>query len=178
MYEAGQEQIEARPTKAKKLYEQSFAAWRKVLDRWQVLREDTLMAEDLSDVVDKYRDVLRQLAGDEAKFPEKFILQDMLDLNERTNPRPKPKETAKARSPGETAGTAPPDKTPEKTPDKNKSASKKSDVHQPESKKPEANKPDAGKPDKDKPAESKAGPDKSAPEKTAAPQPDKSAKTK
>lgn len=95
MYEAGQQQLEARPTAAKKLYEQSFAAWRKVLDRWQILREDTLMAEDLSDVVDKYRDTLRQLAGADAKFPMHFILQDMLDLNDRTNPRPKPKEATK-----------------------------------------------------------------------------------
>jgi hypothetical protein len=174
MYEAGQQQIEARPTKAKQLYEQSFAAWRRVLDRWQVLHEDTLMAEDLSDVVDKYRDVLRQLAGDDAKFPEKFILQDMLDLNERTNPRPKPKETAKPKSPGETGGTA----TPEKTPDKNKPAIKKSDVHQPDSKASEGNKPDAGKADTDKSAESKAGPDKPAAEKTPPSKSDKSAKPK
>jgi len=163
MYEAGQQQIEARPTKAKKLYEQSFAAWRKVLDRWQVLREDTLMAEDLADVVDKYRDVLRQLAGDEAKFPDKFVLQDMLDLNERTNPRPKPKESAKAKSPGETSATG---KTPEKKPDTKK----------PEGNKPENNKPDAGKADKEKSVVGKAGQDKSAAEKASSPQSDKSAK--
>lgn len=103
MYDAGQEQMEARPINAKKLYEQSFAAWRKVLDRWKVLREDTLMAEDLCDVVDKYREVLQQLAGKDAQFPKPFVLQDMLDLNERTNPRPK--IPVKRSAVGETGGT-------------------------------------------------------------------------
>ena len=116
MYEAGQEQIEARPMQAKKLYEQSFAAWRKVLDRWKVLHEDTLMAEDLADMVDKYRDVLRQLAGADAQFPKNFILQDMLDLNERTNPRPKPpvkEATEKGAEKGEGGKKSPDAKSPE-----------------------------------------------------------------
>jgi hypothetical protein len=105
-YEGDYEKQEARPNAAKKKYEQAFAEWRKVLDGSRVLHDDTLMAQDLSEIVDRYRDSLRQLAGDDAKFPEKFILQDVLDLNERTNgpsrPKPpeaeKPKETEKSKS--------------------------------------------------------------------------------
>ena len=82
---ADHERQEARPNAARKYYVKAFAQWRKVLDRFEVLRKDTLMAEDLAQIVDHYRGTLRQLAGNEAKFPEPFILQDMLDLNERVN---------------------------------------------------------------------------------------------
>ena len=81
------------------------------------------MAEDLRDVVDKYRDVLRQL---DATFPEKFILQDMEDLYERNNPRGEAKAAAKAvptstskpetqpepKSDGKTPAKSPPAVTP------------------------------------------------------------------
>jgi hypothetical protein len=84
-YLADQEKQEARPKAAKRLYEQSFNEWRKVLDHYQVIREDTIMAQELVEVIDRYRETLRQLAGEDSKFPEKFVLQDVLDLNERTN---------------------------------------------------------------------------------------------
>ncbi len=83
--QADHEKQEARPMAAKKKYEEGFAEWRKVLDQFQVLHDDSLSAQDLAEIVDRYRDTLRQLAGNDAKFPEKFILQDVLDLNERTN---------------------------------------------------------------------------------------------
>ncbi|HEV2969009.1 MAG TPA: hypothetical protein VGY55_03400 [Pirellulales bacterium] len=105
-FKAEHEQQEARPNSARKYYDQAFAAWRKVLDQFKVLRDDTLMAQDLAELVDHYRDTLRQLAGDEAKFPEPFVLQDMLDLNERTygpsqaKTPEKPKATDNAEKPG------------------------------------------------------------------------------
>jgi hypothetical protein len=106
-YLADHERQEARPNSAKKKYEQAFAQWRKVLDASPVLHDDSLTAQDLAEIVDRYRDTLRQLAGDDAKFPEKFILQDMLDMNDRTNgsstPKPpepeKPKENEKTKEP-------------------------------------------------------------------------------
>ncbi len=78
-YEAEIERREARPMVAKKRYEDAFQQWRKVLDKFQVLREDTLMADDLNETIENYRSVLRQLNGDDAKFPDKFILQDVLN---------------------------------------------------------------------------------------------------
>jgi len=42
---------------------------RKVLDASPVLHDDSLTAQDLAEIVDRYRDTLRQLAGDDAKFP-------------------------------------------------------------------------------------------------------------
>ncbi len=138
MYQAGQEQMEARPLNAKKLYEESFDAWRKVLNRWKVLHEDTLMAEDLSDVVEKYRDVLQQLAGKDAQFPKPFVLQDMLDLNDRTNPRPK--VPVKRSAVGETGGV--PSTTPvEATPAASAPAATNPISSQPDATKPAADSP-------------------------------------
>ncbi len=152
MYKAGQEQIEARPTEAKKLYEQSFAQWRKVLDQFSVLREDSLMAEDLRDVVDKYRDCLRQLSGADANFPDPFVLQDMLDLAERMAPRPQ------AASPKK-----PDSKTGEKKPETTKPGDEKPVEKKTPEKKPVEKKPDGKQPDAAKPASGKSATDKSTP---------------
>jgi hypothetical protein len=66
----------ARLQPAKKAFEESFAAWREVLDASPVLREDHLTAEDLAEQVGRYRKVLDQL---DEKFPKPFVLQDVLD---------------------------------------------------------------------------------------------------
>jgi hypothetical protein len=119
-YLADQEKDEARPKAAKRLYEKSFDEWRKVLDHYQVIREDTIMAQELVEVIDRYRETLRQLAGEDSKFPQKFVLQDVLDLIERTNgassPKPPPEAT---KPPEEKAPTrqAPPPKTENKKSD-------------------------------------------------------------
>lgn len=66
----------ARLQTAKKAYEEAFAAWREVLDASPVLRDDQLTADDLAELVGRYRKVLEQL---DEKFPKPFILQDVLD---------------------------------------------------------------------------------------------------
>jgi hypothetical protein len=66
----------ARLQAARKNYEEAFRAWRTMLDASQVLREDTLTADDIADIVERYRKVLEQL---DEPFPKPFILQDMLD---------------------------------------------------------------------------------------------------
>jgi len=66
----------ARLQSAKKAYEESFAAWREVLDASQVLREDALTADDIAEVVDRYRKLLEQL---DEPFPSPFVLQDIID---------------------------------------------------------------------------------------------------
>ena len=72
----------ARLQSAKKAYEESFAAWRKVLDASKVLREDSLTADDIAEVVGRYRKLLEQL---DEPFPTPFVLQDILD---RSGPQP------------------------------------------------------------------------------------------
>ena len=66
----------ARLQTARKAYEEAFVAWREVLDASPVLRDDQLTADDLAEIVGRYRKVLAQL--DEI-FPKPFILQDVLD---------------------------------------------------------------------------------------------------
>ena len=66
----------ARLQTARKAYEEAFAAWREVLDASPVLRDDQLTADDLAEIVGRYRKVLEQL---DEKFPKPFILQDVLD---------------------------------------------------------------------------------------------------
>jgi hypothetical protein len=72
----------ARLQSAKKAYEESFAAWRKVLDASKVLREDAMTGDDIAEVVGRYRKLLEQL---DEPFPTPFVLQDILD---RSSPQP------------------------------------------------------------------------------------------
>ena len=64
---------------AKQAYEEAFAAWREVLDGSPVLRADSITADDICEVVDRYRKVLEQL---DEPFPKPFILEDMLKMND------------------------------------------------------------------------------------------------
>jgi hypothetical protein len=66
----------ARLQAAKKAYEEAFEAWRRVLDSSEVLRKDSLTADDIKELVDRYRKVLEQL---DEPFPKPFILQDVLE---------------------------------------------------------------------------------------------------
>lgn len=70
----------ARLQPAKEAFEEAFAAWRRVLDEFEVLRKDQLTADDIKEVVDSYRQVLDQL---DEPFPRPFLLQDMLDSASR-----------------------------------------------------------------------------------------------
>jgi hypothetical protein len=75
-WEADREFKAARLQPAKQAYEEAFAAWRKVLDASPVLRDDRLTADDLAELVARYRRLLEQL---DQPFPSPFVLQDMLD---------------------------------------------------------------------------------------------------
>ncbi len=66
----------ARLQSAKRAYEEAFAAWREVLDASKVLREDAITADDLAEIVGRYRKLLEQL---DEPFPSPFVLQDILD---------------------------------------------------------------------------------------------------
>jgi hypothetical protein len=84
LYQAEQAYKETKLFDAKKLYESAFAKWRTVLDQFPVLRSNSIMADDLVDDINKYKKVLGKIPG--SKFPDKFVLQDMVDLNEGKQP--------------------------------------------------------------------------------------------
>jgi hypothetical protein len=64
---------------ARNAYNQGFAGWRKVLDKFPAMGTDTAAGEDLMDMIRRYRRILSLL---DETFPEKFILQDIIDAHE------------------------------------------------------------------------------------------------
>jgi hypothetical protein len=67
--------------------------WRKVLDKNPSLVPDQTAGDDLMDVIKRYRRILNQL---DEPFPQPFILQDVIDQNQKRNPSaPPPKEPPK-----------------------------------------------------------------------------------
>jgi len=63
-------------TAAKTAYDQGFALWRKVLDKFPTLMEYEITGSDFMDIVKQYQRILKQL---DEPFPEKFPLQDIID---------------------------------------------------------------------------------------------------
>jgi hypothetical protein len=87
LYKAGNAYANGELFDARDLYEKSFDQWRVVLDRYPLLEDSTVMAEELCDEIDKYKKLLGKIGK---KFPDKFVLQDMVDLKEgkRFGPHP------------------------------------------------------------------------------------------
>jgi hypothetical protein len=79
---ARREYEQARLLPAKAAYEEAFQAWREVVDASARLRDDSLFAGEIADIVDRYRRVLEQL---DEPFPQPFLLQDVID---KAGPRP------------------------------------------------------------------------------------------
>ncbi len=65
----------ARLQTARQAYEEAFKAWRTVLDDSSILREDQLTADDIAEIVNRYRKLLEQL---DEPFPSPFILDDII----------------------------------------------------------------------------------------------------
>ena len=76
-WKADREFAAARLKAAREAYEEAFRAWRQVFDGSQILREDRLMAEDVAEIVGRYRKLLEQL---DEPFPSPFVLDDILAL--------------------------------------------------------------------------------------------------
>ncbi len=77
---ADREFAAARLQAAKQAYEEAFQAWREVFDASKILREDQLTADDIAEIVGRYRRLLDQL---DEPFPSPFVLDDILT---RANP--------------------------------------------------------------------------------------------
>jgi hypothetical protein len=76
---------------ARNAYQQGLVGWRKVIDEAPGMVCDQTTRDELMDVIKRYRRILSQL---DERFPEKFILQDVIDASERIAPPP-PKEEPK-----------------------------------------------------------------------------------
>lgn len=84
VYEADQAMSkEADLVKAQARFEEGFALWRKVLDANPALVADASYGRDLMEVIQKYR---RLLDSRDAKFPEPFILSDIVKLHKDAVP--------------------------------------------------------------------------------------------
>ncbi len=65
---------------ARNLYREAIAAWRKVLDAHKEYIADLVIGEDLMDMIKRYRRILSQL---DEPFPQPFILQDIIDEQQK-----------------------------------------------------------------------------------------------
>jgi len=74
-WKADRELAAARLQSARQAYEEAFTAWREVFDASQILREDRITADDIAEIVGRYRGLLEQL---DESFPSPFILDDVL----------------------------------------------------------------------------------------------------
>jgi len=64
-------------------YNQGLEAWRRVFDQYPQMREPGAEGKETMDIVRQYRRILNQL---DKPFPEKFILQDVVELQESQGP--------------------------------------------------------------------------------------------
>jgi hypothetical protein len=77
-YRAVQDSDE-RPWEARKTFEEGFRHWRKILDKYPAMLDDTT-AYGIYDLIQMYQGVLRQL--DEPFDKANFILRDLLERNQ------------------------------------------------------------------------------------------------
>ena len=89
IHQGDQAYAEASLEDARNAYQQGLEGWRKVLDKHPSLIPDQTTADDLLNVIKRYRRVLSQL---DEPFPEKFILQDVLDAQQRQQAAPPAKD--------------------------------------------------------------------------------------
>lgn len=112
--QAGKLYEDGKLYEAKKAYEDSFAKWNKVLNDYPILRTNNIMADELGDEINKYKKVIGKMPN--TKFPEHFVLQDLIDLNEGKKPPAAPEKTeSNKESRKEAASKAAPQKEQSKT---------------------------------------------------------------
>ncbi len=78
-YDADQAFLAAKFREAPQLFEEGLQKWRAVIDAYPGLISDASITDELVESIDHYRNLLNQL---DQKFPEPFILQDVLDAHE------------------------------------------------------------------------------------------------
>ncbi len=82
VYQGDRAYAEGDLVPARNLYRDALVAWRKVLDTHKEYVTDMVEGEDLTAMIRRYRRILSQL---DEPFPQPFILQDILDNNQKQN---------------------------------------------------------------------------------------------
>jgi hypothetical protein len=95
MYEAREAFRNADLPKAKKLYEEGFAQWRAVIDKFpSILSDEETTGGDLLDFIKRYRTVLDQL---DEKIADDFPLWEVIEKFDRENDFPEELKAYRAR---------------------------------------------------------------------------------
>ncbi len=79
LHDADDAFVRAQVIEAKELYDEGLKGWRMVLDAHPDLLEHSGTVDELMDSIKHYQNLLNQL---DQKFPEPFVLQDVLDKDE------------------------------------------------------------------------------------------------
>ncbi len=82
-YKAGKLYDQVEMEKSVEEYEKAWRHWRVILDQFPRLRSDSVTADEMVEEIERYKKALH-FAG--KKFPEPFILQDVIDLSEQKDP--------------------------------------------------------------------------------------------
>jgi hypothetical protein len=78
MYDGDREFLDADLPASEQSYVEGIQKWRVVLDKYPSLMKDSNLTDDLIASIGHYRRILHQLSK---KFPEPFLLQDVLDAD-------------------------------------------------------------------------------------------------
>lgn len=92
LYQGDRAYAEGDLVAAKAAYVAGMDYWRKVLDKAPAMLPDQTAGDDLMDVIKRYRRILSQL---DEPFPQRFILQDVIDFHEKKDGTAAPKQTPK-----------------------------------------------------------------------------------
>lgn len=99
IYQGNRTYSEGDLVSARNNYQQGLAGWRKVIDHAKGILADQTTSDELMEVIQHYRRILSQL---DEKFPQPFILQDVIDQHEHAPP-PVKKEEPKGQGEKKTA---------------------------------------------------------------------------
>ncbi|MEX2141307.1 MAG: hypothetical protein WD894_18725 [Pirellulales bacterium] len=78
-YEAGDQMDRANVDKAIPLYEEAWKKWREVVDRYPRMAGESVSADELVEDINRYKKALSFYGQ---KFPQPFILQEVIDVAE------------------------------------------------------------------------------------------------
>lgn len=157
VYQADETFKAANLEEAGRLFDEGFQRWRKVLDRYPRMAQESMLADELYDWIDRYGYYLDR---SDKKFPEDFILKDLVMLAQARSAGKVPKKWVPVlKPPGESAPAA---ETPPTTAEKGTAESKPGEQTKPAADtqpaaeaNPSDTKPSAAKPADSKPAETK-----------------------
>ena len=76
-------ETDAALPESREAYEKGFAEWRKTLDAFPEVKDDSIGSDDMIETIKGYAEVLSKL---DAPFPDDFVLKDLLEAYRKRNP--------------------------------------------------------------------------------------------